>query len=183
MIPILAAPDPRIVAHLRIQAAKMNYDGRQSPTTMRHIQRCTVYHAPTRAVVLFTRDVGMHDSGWWKNPDYNACQHLSLSFAAMERGHVERLPFDRKMARRWAEAFFGDNCRLLWLEGPFSDEGKAAGVHHYRLFCDKAWKPILPRGEVYSRDWTPADWKSWSDVHGAENGDGNFGAPIVEVSR
>lgn len=24
------------------------------------------------------------------------------------------------------------------------------------------------RGEVYSRDWTPSDWKSWSDVHGAE---------------
>lgn len=51
-----------------------------------------------------------------------------------------------------------------------------ATVHHYRLFCDKAWKPILPRGEVYSKDWTPADWKSWSDVHGVENGDGAFGA-------
>ena len=41
---------------------------------------------------------------------------------------------------------------------------------------------VLPRGEVYSRDWTSAGWRSWSDVHGFDNGDGAFGAPM-EVAR
>jgi hypothetical protein len=63
-------------------------------------------------------------------------------------------------------AFFGDDARLTWHEGPHTATGKAEEVHHYRLFCDEAWHPIKPRGEVYSRDWTPADWQSFSDLHG-----------------
>ena len=174
----LARPDPNIVFKARIAAAKMTYDGRPSPAAMRHINRCTHHHKPTQTTILYTRDVGMHDSGWWKNPDYNRCLHLSLSFIVMEGGSFHRLPHDHKMSRLWAEAFFGDDAKLLWIEGPFSEKGKIADVWHYRLFCDPAWKPILPRGEVYSRDWTPSDWKSWSDIHGVDNGDGAFGARL-----
>lgn len=167
MIPLLAAPDQRVVTLMRINAAKMVCDGRQTPAAARHVRRCTEYHAPTQAILLYTRDAGMHSSGWFKNPDYDRCFHLSISFAVPLRdGRWQRLPFNRKMGTRWAEAFFGDNCRLLWIEGPFSTEGKECDTHHYRLFCDPAWQPILPKGEVYSRDWTPADWKSWSDLHG-----------------
>lgn len=43
--------------------------------------------------------------------------------------------------------FFGNNKRLLWCEPPYSEEGKKAGVYHYRLFCDENWQPIFPRGE------------------------------------
>lgn len=39
------------------------------------------------------------------------------------------------------------------------------GVYHYRLFCDEAWKPIMPRGEVYSTQFTERGWKSFSDLH------------------
>lgn len=177
----LSGPDINIVLNARIAAAKMNYDGRPSPAAIRHIRRCTHYHKPTQAMVLYTRDVGMHASGWWKNPDYDRCLHLSLSFSAADRNGIYRLPHDHKMSKRWAEAFFGDDVGLLWIEGPFSLEGKAADVWHYRLFCDPSWKPIKPRGEVYSLDWTPSDWKSWSDIHGHDNGDGDFGR-IIEAS-
>lgn len=144
----------------------MDFDGRQTPAAARHIRRCTHYHRPTEAMIIYTRDTGMHSSGWWKNPDYERCLHLSLSFVGVEGGEAYPLQFDRRMAEHWAEAFFGSNARLCWIEPPYSPEGKARGVHHYRLFCDPAWQPILPRGEVYSRDWTPSDWLSWSDLHG-----------------
>jgi hypothetical protein len=107
--------------------------------------------------VIYSRDTGHHSSGWWKNPDYERCYHLSLSF---EGGH------NRKTAERWCKALFGDNVSKLWIEPPFSPAGLAREVWHYRLFCDAAWQPLVPRGEVYSKDWTPADWKSWSDIHG-----------------
>ncbi|MNL61322.1 hypothetical protein D3C87_1852290 [compost metagenome] len=71
------------------------------------------------------------------------------------------------MAEKWAKAFYGDEVKNLWIEPPYTEVGKEHGVYHYRLFCDEAWKPMKPRGEVYSKDWTPADWKSFSDIHGA----------------
>lgn len=161
----LVAPDPSIVVQARLQAAKMNFDGRDSPATRRHIQRCTHYHRPTQALIIYTRDTGMHSSGWWKNPDYERCLHLSLSFVGQQLDQHFPLPFDRKMAARWAEIFFGDEARKCWIEPPFSPEGKARDVHHYRLFCDPSWRPMLPRGEVYSKGDTPARWLSWSDLH------------------
>lgn len=169
----LAQPDPRLVVDMRIAAARMVYDGRNTEAARRHINRCTRYHAPTQTTLIYTRDAGMHASGWWKNPDYDRCQHLSISFIAFHADGFDRLPHERKLAEKWCRMFFGEHVNELWIEGPFSDEGKASDVYHYRLFCDPAWQPILPRGEVYSRDWTPADWKSWGDLHG----DGNFGAP------
>lgn len=55
--------------------------------------------------------------------------------------------------------------RLLWCEPPYSEEGKKAGVYHYRLFCDENWQPIFPRGEVYSTQFTEMGWKSFSELH------------------
>lgn len=115
-------------------------------------------------VVLFSRDVGYHTSGWWKNPDYERCEHLSMSLQAPPEG----LPLPPRLVREWTTAFFGDSTRLIWEEGPFSMKGKALGVHHYRVFCDPEWEPILPRREVYSRELTEAGWKSWSDRADAE---------------
>ena len=130
------------------------------------LQQCTALHVASGTILIFTRESGYHSSGWWKNPDYERCWHLSLSFRDVESWGY--LPFSEKLAHEWVEVFFGDSKRFLWIEPPAYPEGKQAGVWHYRLFCDEGWQPIKPRGEVYSRDLTEAGYKSWSDLHGAE---------------
>jgi hypothetical protein len=168
-----------LVKRMKRTAATGTYDGQlDGPARGGYFGRCVHYCRNTAARLIYTRDVGMHGSGWWKNPDYNQCLHLSISFAVIEGRNVFPLPQDHKAARRWCEAIFGHDTKLLWIEPPFSAEGKASDVWHYRLFCDPAWEPIKPRGEVYNTDWTPADWKSWSDIHGVKDGDGAFGTVI-----
>lgn len=127
---------------------------------------CVAYHSASGTLLIFTRETGYHSSGWWKNPDYERCWHLSLSFRDQESG--EYLPFNEKTAMEWIDLFFGDDKRMLWIEPPAYPEGKKAGVWHYRLFCDEGWQPIKPRGEVYSRDLTEAGYKSWSELHAGE---------------
>ncbi len=74
---------------------------------------------------------------------------------------------NHRISEQLARAFSGADARLTWIEGPYSPEGRNRDVWHYRLFCDEGWAPFIPRGEVYSRDWTPAGWRSFSDIHGA----------------
>lgn len=167
-----------LVQRMKTAAERSTYDGQLGGG--RYLDRCRHYCSNTSALMIFTRDIGMHTSGWWKNPDYERCYHLSISFAAREQAEFFPLPHNHKVARRWCEAIFHDRTKLLWIEPPFSEHGKARDVYHYRLFCDEAWQPTKPRGEVYSKDWTPADWKSWSDIHGAEAGE-NFGSEIVRA--
>jgi len=47
---------------------------------------------------------------------------------------------------------------------PYSSGGKANEVWHYRVFTNPAGEPILPRGEVYSREFTEKGWLSFSDL-------------------
>lgn len=129
-----------------------------------YLHRCHGYHEPTGSKIGFTRDFGHHTSGWWKNPDYERCFHLSLSFHDPESGEPlgDR---DTKLTQEWIDLFYGDNKRLIWAEPPYSEYGKALATWHYRLFMNPDWQtPLLPRGEVYSREFTEAGWKSWSDV-------------------
>ncbi len=131
---------------------------------VRYFDRCRLFHRETGSLLVFTRDAGYHSSGWWKNPDYEHCLHLSLSFRPLEddRG---ALPKDRRLTDRWIDLFFGDTKRLLWAESPFSPEGKQRDVWHYRLFTDPTYAvPLLPRGEVYSKQFTELGWLSWSDL-------------------
>lgn len=114
------------------------------------------------ATIIFTRDVGYHSSGWWKNPDYERCYHLSLSF--FDQSTLEPAPRDLKLTRQIISQVYGRNRKLLWCEPPYSPDGKRNQVWHYRLFCDTGWNPIKPRGEVYGRELTEAGWKSFSDV-------------------
>lgn len=130
----------------------------------RYVRRCThlLEIDPERcAQVIYTRDRGHHTSGWWKNPDYELCQHLSLSFQYIDGTPATR---DRHLTRRICEALFADHLRLIWCEPPYSDHGKQLDVWHYRLFTDAQGAPILPRGEVYSTKFTELGWKSWSEV-------------------
>lgn len=159
----------------------------QLPHERHYIDRCSHFHWHTGTVLLFTRDVGHHTSGWMKNPEFERCMHLSLSFRVptpertpdslasirtlgtilRSQGQwISNVPFDDAMARAWVKAILGEDRKLAWEEGPFSGEGKTLGVRHWRVFCDKGWNPIMPHGEVYSRDMTEKGWKSWSEQQG-----------------
>lgn len=141
------------------------YDG--LPCLRNHLlmDACTASHALTGSVLIFTRDAGMHSGGWWKNPDYERCWHLSLSFRDPIAG--ETAPKDPKLTDEWLEAFYGEDRRFVWAEPPFSPEGQKRDAWHYRVFCNPAWQPILPRGEVYSREFTEKGWLSYSELNDA----------------
>lgn len=121
-----------------------------------YMERCRWWLERFECIAILTRDVGYHSSGWWKNPDYERCYHLSVSFpGGMKRSRLEYI----------LKGLFGDDRRWLWCEGPYSKTGKELGVFHYRLFCDPAWQPLKPRGEVYTKDFIEAGWKSFSELH------------------
>ena len=156
-----------LVPFAKARSRRGLYDGRMTLETRRLIEICRhiwAFNPVECAVILFTRDVGHNSSGWWKNPDYERCWHLSLSYADQRTGAA--LEHDKDRSQVVARAFFGDDVRLAWLEPPYSPEGKVRQVWHYRVFADEGWQPLKPRGEVYSRDWTPRDWKSFSEIHG-----------------
>jgi hypothetical protein len=122
-----------------------------------YFENCRWYIERYECIILFTRDTGYHSSGWWKNPDYERCYHLSLSFQGERK---------RNITEKIVKGLFGDNQKLLWIEPPYSKIGKQKEVWHYRLFCDALWNPIKPRGEVYNTEFTEKGWKSFSEVHG-----------------
>jgi hypothetical protein len=160
------------VVRLKLAAETGLYDGLiATPTDRAYFHRCRGICPvgrladSTMAVLIYTRDHGHHSSGWWKNPDYERCRHLSLSFYDIVTG-LPRIPLDRKRGGELARMFFGDDTRWVWVEPPYTAEGKLKGVHHYRLFCDVAWQPIKPRGEVYTKDFTEKGWRSFSEIHG-----------------
>lgn len=107
------------------------------------------------ATVLYMKESGYHSGGWWKNPDYERCYHLSISF---------RSGSEKKALNEILDNPFGEYKKWLWVEPPYSDEGKNLEVWHYRLFCDNNWQPIKPRGEVYNKDFTERGWKSFSEL-------------------
>lgn len=150
----------QLAADLRISASRApEHKGQGVPD-----QRCVRVLRGAGIVVLFTRDSNMHASGWFKNPQFERCFHLSLSFRDPATG--EAAPFDDYVAQRIARAFFGDAVTAIWTESAKTDEGRKLGVVHYRVFCDEHWNRIDPKGEVYSRELTEKGWRSWSDLHG-----------------
>lgn len=160
-------PMEKTVAQARIAALSGIYGGLvEQPGQAAYIQRCT-HDVRLRSGdgmrMLYTRDSGHHTSGWWKNPDYERCFHLSVSFF-YPGGYSA--PYQHDEAKRWAKMFFGDHLRWVWVEPPYSEYGHMREVHHYRLFCDAGWQPIKPRGEVYSKEFTELGWKSFSEIHG-----------------
>lgn len=142
------------------------------------LRRCRWFHTKLGAMVIFTRDAGMHTSGWWKNPDYDKCLHLSLSFWDMESGQPRG--FDGAEAGRIVTAFYQRDRKKLWAESPFSPDGKRIGVWHFRLFMKPDWSEgIIPKREVYTRDEIPSGWRSWSDVQ-ADLACPDFGSELTD---
>lgn len=151
----------------RLAKSSPAYNGLPTGANRALLMACTALHLQTGTKLIFTRDAGMHSSGWWKNPDYERCWHLSLSFVDPITG--ESAPKDSTLTEEWLDAFYGDDCRYVWAEPPYSDHGKPLAVWHYRVFCDPSWSPILPRGEVYSKEFTEAGWLSFSDLKNAHH--------------
>lgn len=140
-----------------------NGTGERSP----YLSRCIKHDFVTGTVLIFSRDCGHHTSGWWKNPDYEYCWHLSLSF--FDPQTRSRLRKDIKLTDQWIDIFYGNNKKLLWCEPPYIVSGKANDVWHYRLFTDSRFhRPIKPRGEVYTKEFTEAGWKSYTHVQAEE---------------
>lgn len=149
--------------HRRSRTGSLNYITEPDRYAKAYGDYCTGMHLPTGTILKLTRDYGHHASGWWKNPDFEKCLHLSLSFRDIETGAYA--PQNHELAKEWTGYFFGNNRSLLWIEPPYSEVGKQADVWHYRLFVHTDWKtPLLPRKEVYSKEFTDAGWKSWSDA-------------------
>lgn len=150
---------------LRAVAMEGVFDG--TPKTESYLARCRFVSTRANTCLTFTRDVGHHESGWFKNPDYERCFHLSLS-EYLPEGIVDRRGrhssvYDRQVRNLWLEAFFQDDLKKTWVEPPMTGVGKRLDVWHWRLFCDEAWAPITPRGEVYTTQFTQAGWMSHSE--------------------
>lgn len=157
-----AAFKPHLSGMMRLQAAKGFFNGK--PDTKNYLESCRMYHKPTGTMLIFTRDIGYHSSGWFKNPAYERCYHLSVSFKGIQGDEVYALPRSRRLSEQWIDAFFGEDKKMIWTEPPYSATGKQSDVWHYRLFCDESWDAIKPTGEVYSKKDTPGGWLSYSDL-------------------
>lgn len=149
--------------------AKMGvFDG--TSKTIKYLNYCSVTHTFSSTNLAYTRDIGYHSGGMFKNPDYERCYHLSLSFFDPETKEPDSKNSD--LTDEWLSLFFGNHKNLLWAEPPKSDRGKKLDVWHYRLFVHSDWNtPLLPKGEVYSKRDTPVDWKSWSELQAEKKED------------
>jgi len=137
-----------------ISAAKIGifYGQEASP----YLDQCRWFIERYGCIIIFTRDEGYHSGGWWKNPDYERCFHLSISFPGGK---------NKSALNKIIDGLFGWHKKLTWIESPYSKEGKESEVWHYRLFCDSNWQPIKPRNEVYSTQFTDIGWKSFSELN------------------
>ncbi len=152
---------------MKMHAKKGFFDG---ATGTAYFDAARRFHQETGSSLLFTRDIGYHSSGWFKNPDYERCWHLSMSFWDAEKQNPLPRPYEPKLAEAWVHCFFGPMIRYIWEEGMTSETRPVVGneVRHYRVFCNPAWQPIIPRGEVYTKDFTEKGWLSWSDKQYAQ---------------
>ncbi len=162
----------RVVSSDMVKAAFRGiFDGTRTYKMQTYMQKCYRDDERTGTVLIFMREQGYHSSGWFKNPEYERCFHLSLSPGQGKIIDVvpNRLAeSDWKTWQKWVSAFFGNDVKYVWTEGPQSNAGKARNVWHFRIMCDMHWQPIIPKGEVYSMEFTEHGWKSASQLF-AEN--------------
>lgn len=146
-----------VLRRVKYAASLGLFDGTSNPMMSNYVMNCCSWYLQAYdCSMIFTRDVGHHSGGWWKNPEYERCWHLSISF----RGGN-----NRKALEKILDGLFGEHKRKTWCEPPYSDACKRNDVWHYRLFADENWQPIIPRGEVYSKEFTENGWKSYSELN------------------
>lgn len=120
-----------------------------------YFHMCTWHLSRYPTTAIFTKEEGYHTGGWWKNQEYERCYHLSISF----KGGNEKKALNDILGH-----LFGAFEKWLWVEPPYSEEGKRNDIWHYRLFCNALWEPIKPKGEVYDTHFTEIGWKSFSEL-------------------
>lgn len=151
-----------VVAELR-RRARLDVARGLFPEDKRYLDRCTAWVPGWGIVLVLTRDTNHHISGWWKNPDYERCWHLSISQRDPITANIA--PRSTGEHDRWVCEFFREDARSLWSEAPYSPVGKKFDVWHYRLFVQPDWETVIvPRGEVYSKEFTELGWLSYSDL-------------------
>lgn len=80
-----------------------------------YFQECRFFIPRFNCTLIFTKETGYHSSGWWKNPDFERCYHLSISF---KEGRNESI------LKKILISVFGNNLKNLLVEAPYSSEGK-----------------------------------------------------------
>ena len=158
-----------IVRQMKNAARKGEFRGFMSAKYLSYLSACTRADYVTGTKLLFTRDTNHHESGWFKNPDYERCLHLSMSPLEVSglvtaSGQPVAIAMDVASQAEWVKEFFKDDLKYVWAESPKSDIGKQMHVWHWRLFCNEHWQAILPRGEVYSKEFTDMGWRSATQV-------------------
>lgn len=146
---------------MKLHAESGLFRGKVNEDQLPYFDKARWLHEKTGTSLIFTRDTGHHSSGWFKNPDYERCYHLSISFWDMDGDEAKPRPFERDLADAWVRCFYGTWARNIWEEGP--SQKLPAEVRHFRVFCNPKWQPIVPRGEIYSHEFIEKGWKSWSD--------------------
>lgn len=152
-----------VVAELRRRAFSGIWNGDESFESVQYRERCTFYDPANGVSVIYTREEGYHSSGWFKNPQCERCHHISIGFK--DPATMEPIDHNHAFANQLVAAILGArNIKKVYIESPVTGQGKSFDIWHYRVWCDANWEPIVPQGEVYSKDLTEAGWKSWSDV-------------------
>lgn len=126
-----------------------------------YFMNCSWWLENDNMSMILTRDHMHHESGWWKNPDYERCWHLSMAFYHPDKSRKNK---DIKLTEKWLDLIYRKNKTYVWSEPPWSDSGKRNDSWHYRVFVDENWQPIIPRGEVYTKKFTEPGWLSYSEL-------------------
>ena len=151
-------PDDYAADMMRKRALTGLWDGKtQTP----YFAGCRWYWPKYEVSVILTRDVNHHLGGWWKNPQYEQCWPLSLANQS-ESGQPGAK--NESNTLKILKAVFADEIKNIWSEPPFTEQGKRFEIWHYRLFCDMAWIPFKPKGEVYSTELTERGFLTYSEL-------------------
>lgn len=140
------------VSTIKLLAASKPWTGRTQVPQSQRIWVPSVTDRDLMISMLYSLDTGTHNSGWWKNSDYNTCKHLSI--VAMTKDSFHNVPSIDLAA--WARVWFGEDFRKAWNEPPadhfdkYRDAPASAYTNHVRVFIDQNGESIIPEGEVYS---------------------------------
>lgn len=151
-------PDEFAVDMVMKQALSGVWDGK---TETVYFQNCIWYWPKYQVSINLSRDINHHLGGWWKNPQYERCWHLSI---AVQTADYEKPEDHDKNTLHILQLIFQDKLKMMWSEPPYSEAGKKMHVWHYRVFCDEHWQAFKPKGEVYSTELTERGWLSSSEL-------------------
>jgi hypothetical protein len=101
---------PSIVEQMKTRAElfKGRFPSRSDAEGLAIVNACLAqYEQPGLITTLiYTIDDGMHSIGWWKNPEFARCWHLSVAYWYPDQTVA---PKQEKASLEWIELFFREN--------------------------------------------------------------------------